>query len=103
MYSAVGVRAARIIPKWVRNSSWTSRSGARSRPYARSLTLITAIVMSPFGLWLEPGGHRSTAVIVPEIGGVVLQGAVVCQIIGTRLSRAAPGRPGPRTYPTAAP
>src|SRR6266446_7547975 len=34
------------MPKWVRNSSATSRSGARSRPYARSVTLISAMVFS---------------------------------------------------------
>src|SRR3981081_279411 len=34
------------MPKWVRNSSATSRSGARSRPYARSVTLISAMVLS---------------------------------------------------------
>src|SRR5262245_4813680 len=33
------------MPKWVRNSSAASRSGARSRPYARSVTLISAIVV----------------------------------------------------------
>src|SRR5204863_9259813 len=47
MYSAVGVRAARIMPKCVRNSSAASRSGDRSRPYARSLTLITAMPLPP--------------------------------------------------------
>src|SRR5882672_12202782 len=45
MYSAVGVRADRTMPKLVRNSSAVSRSGARSRPYARSVTLISAIVV----------------------------------------------------------
>src|SRR5262250_178746 len=77
MYSAFGVRSARIIPKWVRNSSWASRSGDRSRPKARSLTLMTGIVVSPFpSLSVEPGGQQPTAVIVPEIGPVVLDRAV---------------------------
>ncbi len=40
MYSAVGVRATRTMPNAVRNSSWASRSGERSRPYARSRTFI---------------------------------------------------------------
>src|SRR5262245_1146768 len=34
------------MPKWVRNSSCASRSGARRRPNARSRTLITAMVSS---------------------------------------------------------
>src|SRR5438477_12242636 len=34
------------MPKWVRNSSMTSRSGARRRPYARSFTLISAIAIT---------------------------------------------------------
>src|SRR5215510_8667026 len=34
------------MPKLVRNSSATSRSGDRSRPYARSVTLISAIALS---------------------------------------------------------
>src|SRR4051794_1169902 len=45
MYSAFGVRAARMSPKCVRNSSIASRSGAFRRPYASSRTLITAIVV----------------------------------------------------------
>ena len=40
------VRAARTNPKSVRNSSCWSRSGARSRPYARSRALITGIASS---------------------------------------------------------
>src|SRR4029453_15132125 len=44
-----GVRAARVMPKWVRNSSITSRSGARRRPYARSRTLIRAMWSSSAG------------------------------------------------------
>src|SRR6266581_8348542 len=46
MYSAAGVRSALTIPKLVRNSSAASRSGARSRPYARSVTLMMAIALS---------------------------------------------------------
>jgi uncharacterized membrane protein HdeD (DUF308 family) len=44
MHNAVLVRSALTIPKWVRNSSAASRSGARSRPYARSVTLMSAMV-----------------------------------------------------------
>src|SRR5215831_6197079 len=40
------------MPKRVRNSSITSRSGALSRPYAISVTLIQAIVLPR--LWVLP-------------------------------------------------
>src|SRR5215470_680809 len=45
------------MPNWVRNSSARSRSGARSRPYARSVTLISAMVLStvvPLGCRCRP-------------------------------------------------
>src|SRR5262252_9917114 len=46
MYSALLVRSARTMPKLVRNSSAASRSGERSRPYARSVALMDAIAQS---------------------------------------------------------
>src|SRR2546425_4174716 len=52
------------MPKWVRNSSATSRSGARSRPYARSVTLMSAMVLST----VFPRGCSSGSPIGP-LGG----------------------------------
>src|SRR5882672_4833467 len=56
------------MPKCVRNSSAASRSGDRSRPYARSLTLITGIVMPPLG------GARGQLAQFFEVPGVVTPG-----------------------------
>src|SRR5437899_8315780 len=46
------------MPKLVRNSSATSRSGERSRPYARSVTLISAIALSSCVPTLDMLDHR---------------------------------------------
>src|SRR3989441_12415511 len=46
------------MPKLVRNSSAVSRSGARSLPYARSVTLISGIVISSCLRTLDMLDHR---------------------------------------------
>src|SRR5437867_5605248 len=46
------------MPKLVRNSSAVSRSGARSLPYARSVTLISGIVISFCLRTLDMLDHR---------------------------------------------
>src|SRR2546428_10796455 len=48
------------MPKCVRNSSAASRSGDRSRPYARSFTLIKAMLV-------PPGLRRPSAVAETKI------------------------------------
>src|SRR5215475_626525 len=47
------------MPKLVRNSSATSRSGDRSRPYARSVTLISAIALSSCVGTIDMLDHQS--------------------------------------------
>src|SRR5262244_1161004 len=57
------------MPKLVRNSSATSRSGARSRPYARSIILVSGIAFSSFVQEREapdPAWARRGVAIVPE-------------------------------------
>src|SRR5712691_6444317 len=46
----------------------TSRSGARSRPYARSFTLISAIVVSPFIASRRSSAFAETEVRFPDAG-----------------------------------
>src|SRR5262245_66031682 len=46
------------MPKLVRNSSAVSRSGDRSRPYARSVTLMMAIAVSSCVETLDMLDHR---------------------------------------------
>src|SRR5215470_7867044 len=48
------------MPKLVRNSSATSRSGERSRPYARSVTLISAIALSSCVGTIDMLDHRQS-------------------------------------------
>src|SRR5436190_17211700 len=49
------------MPKYVRNSSAASRSGDRSRPYARSFTLIRAMLVPPgFTTALRRRGDQDT-------------------------------------------
>src|SRR5262245_54476921 len=67
------------MPKCVRNSSSRSSSGARSLTNARSFTLISAMVVLLLRMAVspvEPGRDQAAAVIVPEIGSVVLEGSV---------------------------
>src|SRR5215467_11694520 len=57
------------MPKLVRNSSAMSRSGARSRPYARSIILVSGIALSSFVQEREapdPAWAQRSVAIVPE-------------------------------------